>query len=95
MHFQQRCIDRGITDTNSEALWEALRIAILDGNESMAEPVMPGDGEAWIYRFKVPEGIFYTVAGPDGRPRTILTQGMVARKKQARKMRKRARSKKS
>lgn len=91
-HFARRCRERGITSTCPYQIARELKQAVSGGGTSLevAQKVMPcltGDNDIW--RFKVSEGIFYAVIGPEGGPRTVLTQEMIRKKKWARKRQKR------
>lgn len=91
-HFARRCRERGITSTCPDQIARELRQAVAGGGTALevAQRVMPClRGGADIWRFRVREGIFYAVIGPDGNPRTILTQEMIRKKKWARKRQKR------
>lgn len=88
-HFQDRCKTRGITSVDTKQLAEELYRAIIAGDESRAERVMKIEGSTY-WRFKVPEGIFYTVTDEKTNwPKTVFTQDMIRAIKLRRKKRRR------
>lgn len=89
MHFAARCRERGITETDPYVLADEIRQAVsMDGAGHMDRVMKTADGRGTIWRFSVPEGIFYAVVNNEGHPMTVLTQDMVRKKKWANKKRK-------
>lgn len=76
-HFAQRCRQRGITSVPGNILAAWLRDGIAAKDENVARFVKRLDDDCDLYRFIVPEGMFYAVVGrEDHWPRTIFTQRM-------------------
>lgn len=74
-HFAQRCRQRGITSVPGNILAAWLREGIIAGDDNIARFVKQLDTDCDLYRFMVPEGIFYAVVGrEDHWPRTVYTQ---------------------
>lgn len=90
-HFEQRCLERGITRTDPAQLRDAISWAIAAKRDDLVDRMMTtADGVFW--RFRCPDGIFYTVTGHGSdTPKTVLTQDMMRNKKWARKQQKRGR----
>lgn len=89
-HFGQRAAERGISSVDGDRLKGALEWAIRAGRDDLVSYVMDQQDGTAIYRFRVPEGVFYAVAHRgSGNVLTCLTQRMVGAKKWTRKMRKR------
>lgn len=92
-HFAQRCAERGIHQVEPGLLRAELTRAVsqaLGGcliAQRFVEHVIDAPNGAGVWRFRVVEGVFYAVVHL-GRPRTVLTQDMVARFKAYRRGRK-------
>lgn len=84
-HFNQRCRERGITTTDLDTLLYGICWAVEKGRDDICEKVLTyRDGRYW--RFRCPDGVFYAVTGlKDPRPRTVITQEMLRKKKWAKK----------
>jgi hypothetical protein len=84
-HFARRCRERGIASVPGNILAAWLMQGIRDRDENIARFVRRMDDECDLYRFIVPEGVFYCVAGADHWPRTLYTQEMKRKFDKARK----------
>lgn len=82
-HFEERCRERGIVNTNIADLFKGLQWAIRSKRWDLVEKVAEGNGSKY-WRFKCPDGIFYAVT-PKGKhaPVTVFTQEMMRQKKWA------------
>ena len=91
-HFADRCKENGIDSSPGNILAAAIRWEVKHGVEGdKVERVMAANGGRDIYRFRVPEGIFYAVIGDDDWPVTLYTQEIVRQKKRARRTERRRR----
>jgi len=84
-HFNQRCKERGIVNTDIDDLFQRLRFAAQNGRDDLIEKVLEHDGGAF-YRFRCEDGIFYAYM-VNCYPVTIYTQKMMRAAKFARKRR--------
>lgn len=84
-HFAKRCRERGITETDTDVLFDNIRRAIEGGYDEYVKHVLTRDGGRF-WRFKCAEGYFYAVTGKnDSFPRTVMTQEMFRHKRWAEK----------
>ena len=87
-HFTDRCRERGITETDALALQWRVRTAIEMEDWDFVDKVMTDKDGSTIWRFEVPEGVFYTVTHAGSTyPKTLLTHAMVRKKKKGAKTR--------
>lgn len=87
-HFAIRARERGILTVDGEILKAAIEAALRDPEQTMLDKVCVSVGGGVIYRFFVPDGVFYAVVR-NGVAATVLTQAMVRKKKWALKMQRR------
>lgn len=89
-HFNQRCLERGITKTDPNQLFTSIKHAIENNTGLVDKVLVRPNGTYW--RFRCEDGIFYAITGnSDPRPRTVITQQMMRSKKWAHKQEKRGR----
>ncbi len=77
-HFYLRCRERGITTTDPKEVLYNVEMSVATGDEGYAKFVFRMNAGYRLYRFMVPEGVFYAVVKPD-KPyvMTCLTQEML------------------
>lgn len=86
-HFNQRCRERGIVESDTDLLFdklvEAIR-ALRHGEENGAIELALTTDAGQFFRFRVPEGLFYAVTEPGGwLPKTVYDQQMFRRARNA------------
>lgn len=88
-HFEKRCRERGILETDPTLLKNGLKWAVKNSRGDLVEKVLQHDG-ADHYRFRCPDGIFYAVFR-DGieYPLTVYDREMMGNVKDSRKKRSR------
>lgn len=59
-HFEDRCIERGIVETDGHLLWRELCWAIANKRDDLVEFCKATD-KADYWRFRCKEGVFYAV----------------------------------
>ena len=88
-HFHEQCRSRGITTSDTQAIYSALARARAEQDDKICEFVKRDvDGEFW--RFWCIDGQFYAVFKPyNVYPSTVYTQDMIGSKKYGIKQRRR------
>lgn len=84
-HFVHRCLQRNVYH-NPIILYEEIVRAIEDGRDDFVEKVCVTHARRIVYRFRVPNGIFYALTTKSGNPITVLKRGSAVKVKRRGKM---------